>query len=819
MGGSLLTRAPVGARRTARGPLLAREKSAADFIPYVRHLDRETVVTRDGVLLQVIAVDGFCAETADAEALTHLKAVRDLAIRTLGSSEWAITHHILRRKVETTIAPPVRGAYASALDARYGAALSARRLYEDRQYLTLMRRPLQGNAGLLEDLGRLFRGVGDARAGEADRREAVRALRDATRALIATLERYGPRLLTTIERDGVPMSEPLGFLSALVNGLLPPGDALALPRADLAAALPARRRIFRHETMESRGAAHGDVRYGAAISVRDYPPRTWPGMLDALTALAHEFTLSQSFALVDRPVAIARIGGVQARMRGAEDAASLAAELSAAADDAAAGRTAFGLHTVTIVPEADSPDALDRAVADIVATLGDAGIVAVREDLGLEPAFWAQLPGNFAFAARRALISSANFAGLAALHTRPSGSRTAHWGAPLALLETMGGGPYRFSFHVGDLGNAVVIGPSGSGKTVLLNFLVAQTSRIPNARIIFIDKDRGAQIAIRALGGRYRVLQPGTPANLSPLTWPDGPAQRAFLVQWLARLAQSADSAPVSPQDVAVLRDAVDALAAAPPEARRLSAMAPLFAGHERAGPAALASRLARWSAGDRAWLFEAGEAAFGPLFETHAIEAFDLTHLFADPDARTAALMVLFRAVEESLDGAPTLIVLDEGWRLLDDPVFEAQIKDWAKTVRKKNGALVFATQSASDALGSRVGTAIVEQSPTQIFFPNLKADAAAYCDGFGLTARELEIVRTLPETSRGFLLKQGRASLVARLDLEGLDDDLAVLSGRTETVTLLDRLRDELAESRGTAAADDPDIWLPEFHRRRRP
>ena len=390
------------------------------------------------------------------------------------------------------------------------------------------------------------------------------------------------------------------------------------------------------------------------------------------------------------------------------------------------------------------------------------------------------------------------------------------------MLETTSGGPYRFSFHVGDLGNTVVIGPSGTGKTVLLNFLVAQTSRIDGARVVFFDKDRGAEIAIRALGGRYRVLKPGNPAGLSPLNLPDTPDNRAFLVAWLARLAQNPDAAPLSAQDMRVLADAVTALQTAPAHARRLSAMAPLFKGHERATPGALADRLARWSNGDRAWLFETASetgdgAGMGSLFDTASIEAFDLTHLFDDPDARTAALMVLFRAVETSLDGRPTLIVLDEGWRLLDDPVFEAQIKDWEKTVRKKNGALVFATQSAGDALSSRVGAAIVEQSPTQIFFPNLKADAASYCDGFGLTPREFEIVRTLPDTSRAFLLKQGRDSVVARLDLDGMGDDLAILSGRAGTVALLDTIRAEIAAISGPAAADDPSVWMPEFHRRR--
>ncbi|KAF0170250.1 MAG: type IV secretion system protein VirB4, partial [Caulobacteraceae bacterium] len=601
----------------------------------------------------------------------------------------------------------------------------------------------------------------------------------------------------------------------------PPPDALALPRGDLSGAIAQRRLIFRNETLESRGPSARDTHYSAIISVREYAPRTWPGMLDRLLTLPHALTVTQSFALVDRPAAIARMRGVQARMRGADDAAAtLGAELSVAADDAAAGRTAFGLHHLTILAQAESLQVLDRAAADVISALADVGVIGVREDLGLEPAFWAQLPGNFGFIARKALVSSANFAGLAAFHGRASGAPPspsgAHWGSPVALFETMAGGPYRFSFHVGDLGNATVIGPSGSGKTVLLNMLVAQSSRIHGRRVVFFDKDRGGEIAIRALGGRYRILRPGAPAGLSPIAAAQTPADQAFLVSWLARLAHTPDAGAPSAHDMSILADAVRAAGDAPASARALSAMAPLFAGHERAGPGALADRLSRWHGrGDRAWLFDDGhvEAA---LFAHHDIEAFDLTHLFDDADARTAALMVLFHEVEKSLDGRPTIIVLDEAWRLLDDPVFETQIKDWEKTIRKKNGVLVFATQSAQDAVRSTVGPAIIEQSPTQIFFPNIKADAESYCGGFGLTARELDIVRTLPDISRAFLLKQGRASVVVRLDLAGLDDDLAILSGRAATTALLDRVRAKIAAAGGDP--DDPNLWMPEFHRRRR-
>ncbi|MFH1159241.1 MAG: VirB4 family type IV secretion/conjugal transfer ATPase, partial [Pseudomonadota bacterium] len=159
---------------------------------------------------------------------------------------------------------------------------------------------------------------------------------------------------------------------------------------------------------------------------------------------------------------------------------------------------------------------------------------------------------------------------------------------------------------------------------------------------------------------------------------------------------------------------------------------------------------------------------------------------------------------------GEKVIIMLDEGWKMLDDPVFSARIKDWMKTIRKQNGILGFATQSARDALGSSVGDAIIEQSPTQIFLPNARAAEKDYCEGFGLSRHELTLIRKLTPESRCFLLRHGTDSVIARLDLSGMDDFVAVLSGRTETVRLMHDLMDQYGSS--------PDDWLPRFLIRRK-
>jgi type IV secretion system protein VirB4 len=178
------------------------------------------------------------------------------------------------------------------------------------------------------------------------------------------------------------------------------------------------------------------------------------------------------------------------------------------------------------------------------------------------------------------------------------------------------------------------------------------------------------------------------------------------------------------------------------------------------------------------------------------------MTAILDQPALRAATMLYLFHRVEERLDGKPTIIVVDEGWKALDDEVFVARIRDWEKTIRKRGGIVGFATQSASDALQSRIASAIIEQAGTQLFMANSSANASDYIDGFGLTETEFEIVRSMPETARAFLVKHGTDSVVVRLNLGTEPELLTVLSGRESTVRLLDRLREEVG--------DDPAHWL---------
>ncbi len=771
----------------------AKEARAGDRLPYLRLIDESTLLLRDGSVMTAIQVPGLLFETEDSEALNAHAATREVVLRSTLDARFVLYHHVIRRRVSVDLDAEFPDPISRHIDARWRERLGSGQLFVNDQFITLIRRPARGKAGLVERMGKKFRRKGGERL-EPDPKD-LRSLRAASQGLVAALQAYGATPLGDyVGPQGNTNSEMLELLSALYNGEMRPVRKPA-DDVDIGHMLPYRRVSFGLDAIEMRGSGSPD--FAAVLGMKDYPEATSPGLLDSLLRLPFEMVVSESYAPTERQTARERMDLAIRRLKSAdEEAAAERADMMAARDALGNGAVGFGDHHLTVMVKERHLGRLDDAMAACAAALADTGAIAVREDTNLEPAFWGQFPGNEAYLVRRALISSANMASFGSLHGFALGQAQGnHWGEAVTLLETTSATPFFFNFHHGDLGNFSVIGPSGSGKTVVMNFLAAQAQKF-SPRTILFDKDRGAELFVRGIGGRYDSIRSGEPTGFNPLALPDTPGNKAFLRDWLGVLLKAE-----GPEEEQTIAGAVDAAYANDASLRRLRHFRELLSGSRRPQPGDLADRLGAWiGEGENAWMFDNAE---DKLDLSARVLGFDMTALLENPKLRTPTMMYLFHRIEERLDGKPTMILIDEGWKALDDEIFAARIRDWLKTLRKRNALVGFATQSARDALESRISTALVEQTATMVFMPNSRARPEDYCDGFGLTEHELALIRTLPAHSRCFLVRQPDASVVVRLDLSGAPEVLTLLSGRESSVRRLDLLREALG--------DAPSEWFP--------
>lgn len=789
-------------RKAASAAQAKREASAAPFAPYLCHWDRETIFTRGKQFIQVIKVEGFSFETADDEDVDMKKMVRNSLLKSMADGNYALWFHTIRRRQSAYPAGKQPPGLPARLDRVWRGKHDHKDSFVNELYISIVRR--QDKSGTAATMYHYFK-----RASEiADKQMQAQSLRDGHRELVemvqrvmATLKDYGARVLTVVERNGAAYSEPMEFLGKLVNcGYAQP---MLLTDTEIGEYLPTCRLYFGDRAIEACG--HNGKRFAGMVSVREYAPATAAGLLDGFLQLPFEFIISQSFTFTNRQVSINQMQLRQRRMIAAEDKAiSQVAEISDALDMAMSGHVAFGDHQMTVMCYDDTLVQLEKNMSLVIAELVNVGINPVREKFMLEQVYWSQLPGNFDFLTRPARISTMNLAGFSSLHNYPTGRINGnHWGDAVTVFDTTSGTPYFFNFHLRDVGHTIIVGPTGAGKTVLMNFLCAQAQKF-NCRTFFFDKDRGAEIFLRALMGRYSVIEPGKRCGFNPLQLPDTPENRAFLAEWLRTLVTMQEES-FTAEDMERVNDAVAGNYKLAKQDRILRNIAP-FLGME--GPGTIAGRLRMWhSNGPYAGLFDNEEDMVD--FTEGTAFGFEMGELLRERVGLEPTLLYLFHRISLSLDGTPTIIVLDEAWALIDNKIFAGRIRDWLKTLRKLNGMVIFATQSVEDATHSEISETLVQQTATQIFLPNPRA-TEDYRRAFMVSDREFNLLKTTDPGSRYFLVKQGKDVVVARLDLSGADDLIHILSGRAETVAILDDIR--------ARVGDDPDKWMPLFEERMR-
>jgi type IV secretion system protein VirB4 len=574
-----------------------------------------------------------------------------------------------------------------------------------------------------------------------------------------------------------------------------------LPRGPLGAALATARLCFGREVMEYRAAT--GTRVGAMLGIKEYPTPSVAGMLDRLLSAPFAFVLTQSFAFLSKASSQSLLTRQINRMANAGDfSLSQAKELGEALDALTSNEFVMGDHHFTLhvlaapdeVPEHRPQEerlrTLNDCIAQARAILADTGMTVAREDLALEAAFWSQLPGSFQLRTRKAAITSRNFAAMVPFHNFPSGRATGnHWGEALALFPTRAHSGYHFSLHASDpcdgtsrrdAGHTFICGPTGSGKTVLIGFLVAMLAR-QGATQVVLDKDRGLERLVRELGGVYLTLRNGVATGFNPLQLPAGPGHLELLRAWLQLLARAPGARPLNVREQLDLDQALRGVSSLAPAARRLSRLLEFL---DPTDPEGLHARLGCWceaAEGAYSWVFDnPSDSVIGRL-EGQSVIGFDVTEFLDNDIVRAPVTMYLFHLVRQLLDGRRLVCWMDEFWRLLQDPAFESFAKDGPKTWRKLNGVMCLATQSAGDVLESPISRTIIEQTPTKIFFPNADAAPEEYTAGFGLTQRELALIKEeLDPGARTFLVKQGHQSVVCRLDLQGFQSELEVLSAR---------------------------------------
>lgn len=494
------------------------------------------------------------------------------------------------------------------------------------------------------------------------------------------------------------------------------------------------------------------------IGVRGLPNLTEPGLLDALNRLDFSYRWMSRFLPLDKQEAtktlttfrrqwFAKRKSIAAIIKEVmfnegsalvdSDADNKAADADAALQELGADDVAFGYLTQGIVVSDTDARIADEKAREIERILNSAGFVAIRESVNAVEAWLGALPGHAYADVRQPIVHSLNLSHMAPMSAVWAGPKDNQHlnGPPLFFATTEGATPFRFSTHIGDVGHGMVVGPTGAGKSVLLSLMALQFRRYDKSQVFFFDKGGSAKAATAALNGAFFNLGDDAALSFQPLARINEPQEITWALEWLCDLF-AGEGLAIEPEQKEAIWSALQNLASAPEKERTLTGLSVLLQNQK------LKAALKPFTL----------DGAHGSLLDADAeslslsdMVAFEMEALMHEKRLIAPALSYLFHRLEERFDGSPTLLILDEAWVFLDNPQFAGRIREWLKTLRKKNVAVWFATQSLSDIASSSIAPAIIESCPSRIFLPNasaLEPQSRETYERFGLNARQVEII-----------------------------------------------------------------------------
>ena len=774
------------------------------FLPHVGHITPDVVIDQTGALYAVWHLAGFAADLAGAAATAdmHLRNNRlDMNIAEPRAELW---DHFVRQDGQVMSSLPAVGNwFASRFDDAYRATQGAGQLYRNDLFVTIVFRPDDTLRGGMKALA----GV-SARAHPVASDTMMEQFSGLLHKVGDALARYGARRLGLRSDGAMVFSEMFEAMHLIANCTFRP---IGLTTGRMGSLVVPER--VRFAPMEMQFIAPGRPHFAALVTFKDYPAATSPVMFAKLREVPFAIVVTNSKRYQGKAGALDRIRARVNQMKsGQDEALRQIAELGQDADKVRGGESVYVHHHYSVAIHAASLAKLDLHVATVQNILADAGVTAIRETDALKPGFYAQVPGNRLWATRPAPVKSINAVGMAPRHDVPRGNYRGRWGAPLMMLRTTSDTEYAFHFHVQgsaqiaaeDLGNMLLIGPSGSGKTGLLGSACLLALRQAQARVVVIDKNFGLSVMVRAAGGSYLVLEPGHPSGLSPLRGlTDSVEDVAFIERFVRNLILSDDAGELTPDEDRRLQRGVARQMRMPVEVRSLAGVAVYLGQRSATGAAA---RLRKWCCGERlGWAFDGEQDT---LDFSKRITGIETGWLLKDATVCSPTLSYLFFRIRKLINGLPLVLAIDECWQADKVQSFQEENNDHLKTIRKNEGVVVLATQSAHDALASPNAHTFKQQIPTKIFFGDTAANWNELVDGLDLTAAEFDAVKSLlPDMKHSFLIKRPSGSVLCRFDLSGAKDKVAVISGRASTYDLMNRL---IARH-----GDDPEAWVPHFER----
>lgn len=521
------------------------------------------------------------------------------------------------------------------------------------------------------------------------------------------------------------------------------------------------------------------------ISIQGFPNYTVPGFFDVLNRLNIPYRWITRFLILSKLEALSKMERkyknifsqrlslfqrVYAELTGEkeensrklnEDALNKANEVRTQIALTTGDYVSQGFYTCTLIVDGDSIDEVEERVDVISKTINNMGFITIEESINSVEAFLGSIPGNITNNIRMPILNTITLSHLLPVSSVWGGdSWNKHLNAPpLIYTKTKGSTPFRFNIHIEDIGHSAIVGPTGYGKSVLLGLIASSFMKYKDSRVYFFDKDASSRVLTYAVGGEFHDLG-NDELSFQPLANIEIVEEKEWAYGWILEILEQ-ENVKVSPTQKEKIWKALDNLAKTPIELRTISNF------YTSVNDREIKEALIPYKIG----------GALGKYFDSDKDtlnfsrwQVFEMNQVINNKKGITPLLSYIFRRIENSLDGNPCIIILDECWMFFDNPIFAAKIREWLKVLRKKNCSVIFATQELGDILNSKLFTTVLDACQTKVFLPNPNAFADNYIpiyEKFGLNKTEIEIISKATK-KKEYYYKSTKGSRLFELDLK---------------------------------------------------
>lgn len=791
----------INKKKQEQGRITAKTPDQ-DFIPYVCHYDKNSILTKNGEILQIIRVTGLNDNNSALDLVSLRESVRDAIYENSESEKFAFWFHTIRRR-KSVVAKgesDYKDYFSNEVDRIWTKENELESQFVNEFYITILHEGLNTPVSDFKSFAKSFSYKTIQKEHKEFLEYAQKNLDEVTQKILLQVEDFGAKILGIKDWKGVLYSEPMRFFGKIINLY---EDRYPVSTNDISDDLSSHKIAFGSREIEVMGEENKN--FAAMMTIKECHEVSTES-LDKILNMPFEFIISQSFDFEYDKKELEPFKERYNLLKVSEDKDfQLISGFKDFIESDSGKKNDYGKLQTNIMVISNNIENLKKDLDDAVEKFSELGFATVREDIFSEHCFWSQLPGNFAFLRRRKLNNTAKVPSFAALNSFPSGSfHNNHWGPAVTTLKTIINTPYFFNFHEKDHGHTMIVGPKSSGKTILTNFLLTQAQKFNN-RIFYFDCNNSSKLFINALGGKYHKITKNIEddefLSMNPFSLPANEDNAAFLTYWIKQLVMFL-KLEVKEEELNATFEIINNVLNSK-EPNFLIAFDALRSEKTRR----IYEKLKIWGNGKLSYIF-------GSQTEIDWSEktlGFNFDEILNQKPILIPVISYLLHKIESVLDGSPAIIVFDEALEFLDNKIFHSLISEILHNLKEKNCIVIFNLKDHNLSESSlELVQEIYKNCATEIYMPNHEPPEY-FNKTYELQEGESEVLKFMAQDSkRHILIKHGQDSLIADNDLSTYNEILSIFSANELANMSYEEIISELKQEN---QEPNPETWIPQF------